>query len=266
MIEVYEKEGVSCVEATLTRSNRSASKVYLFLVDGMLIDTGPQNLEDELIPFYRKNSIDNVVLTHSHEDHTGTAAWLQNEGKLPVFIHSKGITACEESCSYPKYRQIAWGVRQKFNPLPLGEKIQSRSKEWKVIYTPGHSDDHVALFHEETGRLFSGDLFVTPKPKVVMKSESISKVKDSIRKLLIYNFQSMFCSHAGYIPDGKEMLREKLIYLESLTEKVKKLYMQGDSPIEIDKKLFPKRYRIIDVSEGEWDSLNIISSVISDIE
>src|SRR5699024_1151351 len=125
---------------------------------------------------------------------------------------------------------------------------RSRQKEWQVIHTPGHSDDHVALFDEETGRLFSGDLFVTPKPKVIMKTESVPTIKSSIRSLLELDFTSMFCSHSGYIENGRTMMQEKLNYLETLTAEVTELYEWGDTAIEINEKLFPKKYAIIEVS------------------
>lgn len=147
--------------------------------------------------------------------------------------------------------------------MPLGDVIQSNSQEWKVIYTPGHADDHVSLLHEETGRLFSGDLFVSKKTKVIMDSESIPVIIDSIRKLLSYDFQSLFCCHAGYIQDGKGMLKQKLDYLENLSGEVGKLHMEGRSIDEMNQLLFPKKYPIIAISEGQWDSKHIISSIIS---
>lgn len=264
MIDIYEKECVTCLEAKLPREGRRAGTVFLFLVDGMLIDTGPQSIESYLLPFYRTNKIDTVVLTHHHEDHTGTASWLQKEREIPVYIHPRGIAACREPCNYPKYRQESWGVRKPFSPLSLGDRIPSRHEEWEVIYTPGHSNDHIALFHEETGRLFSGDLFVTPRPKVIMKTESVPTIKSSIRSLLKLGFTSMFCSHSGYIENGRTMLQEKLDHLEALTEEVTKLYGQGDTVADINKKIFPKKYAIVEASGGEWDSLHIVSSIINE--
>lgn len=264
MIHVYEREDVTCVEGKIVRSGRKVGTVYTFLVDGMLIDTGPKCLESDLIPFYEDNSIELVTLTHSHEDHTGTASWIQENRNVPIYIHDKGISICAQPCPYPKYRQISWGVRKEFKALPLGDTIQSRSQEWKVIYTPGHADDHISLIHEETGRLFSGDLFVAPKTKVIMDSESIPLIMNSIRMLLSFDFGSIFCCHAGYIQDGKGMLRQKLNYLENLYGEVKNLHKEGLSIAEINKKLFPKKYPIVTVSEGEWDSLHIVSSIISD--
>jgi ribonuclease/clavin/mitogillin len=263
MLHLMEREDVTCVEGEIVRLGRKSGTVYAFLVDGMLIDTGPQCLEAELISFYQDTSFDFVTLTHSHEDHTGTASWIQENLNIPIYIHPNGIRLCAEPCSYPKYRQTIWGVRKEFTALPLDDTVQSRSHIWKVIYTPGHADDHISLIHEETGRLFSGDLFVSPKTKVIMKSESIPVIMDSIRILLSYDFGSMFCCHAGYIQNGKEMLKKKLDYLENLCGEVENLYKKGLSIPEINKKMFPAKYPIVAVSEGEWDSLHIVTSIVS---
>ncbi|CAM3247137.1 MBL fold metallo-hydrolase [Filibacter tadaridae] len=257
MLQVYEKEDITCVEMTAQKM----SKVFAFLVDGMLIDTGAQRFESELIPFYEDVSFDLVALTHSHEDHTGTAPWIQDNRDVPFYIHSKGIDICSQSVPYPKYRQNTWGARKEFKALPIKDTIQSREKEWKVIDTPGHADDHVSLFNEETGTLFSGDLFVTPKTKVIMRSESIPQIMDSIRTVLTYDFGAMFCCHAGYIQDGKVKMKQKLEYLENLYGEVKNLHEKGLLVEEIDERLFPKKYSITFVSEGEWDSLHIVSSI-----
>lgn len=263
MIHVYENEDVTCVMGKVVRSGLNVGTVYSFLVDGMLIDTGPQCLEAELIPFFEDHSFEFVTLTHSHEDHSGTAPWIQENRHVPIYVHPKGINICAQPWPYPKYRQFTWGLRKEFQALPIGDRIQSLSQEWKVIYTPGHADDHISLFHAETGRLFSGDLFVTPKTKVIMESESIPMIMESIRKLLTYDFESMFCCHAGYIQNGKGMMKQKLDYLEHLSGEVEHLHKEGLSIAEIDHKLFPKKYPIIAMSQGQWDSLHIISSIIS---
>jgi endoribonuclease LACTB2 len=265
MIHVYEREDVTCVEGSIVRSGHKGSIVYAFLVDGMLIDTGYKHIESDLIPFYENHSIELVTLTHSHEDHSGTASWFQENRNVPIYIHEKGISICAEPSPYPKYRQRAWGARKGFTASPLGETIQSNSQGWKVIYTPGHADDHISLYHKETGRLFTGDLYVAPKTKVIMNGESIPLLMNSIRMLLSYDFESIFCSHAGYIKDGKMKLKQKLNNLENLCGEVRDLHKEGLSVAEINNKLFPKKYPIVAVSDGEWDSLHIISSIVSDV-
>ncbi|QIZ09300.1 MBL fold metallo-hydrolase [Priestia megaterium] len=263
MLNVLTNEDVLCIEGNVQQSGLKLGTVYSFLVDGMLIDTGPQCLETELIPIYENLSFEIVTLTHSHEDHTGLAPWIQKQKNVPIYVHPKGVSICAEPYPYPKYRQLTWGMRTPFKPLPLGDVIQSRSQEWKVLYTPGHADDHVSFFHEESGRLFSGDLFVTPKTKVIMDSESIPVIIDSIRRLLSFDFQALFCGHAGYIKDGKSMMKQKLDYLENLSSEVGNLHRQGRSIDEIAQMLFPKKYPIISFSEGQWDSRHIVASIVS---
>lgn len=261
MLKVYEHEQVVCIEGVLEETR---SKVFIFLVDGMLIDTGAEKMQDELKDALSKLSFDQVVLTHHHEDHTGNAAWIQQNYQVPFFIYSIGQKITDEDGVYPAYRQFTWGNRAAFHTQTLGEQVNSRTLQWQVIHTPGHADDHVALYHPESGRLFTGDLFVSPKTRVVMKNESISRIKTSLRKLLALPFQSVFCSHAGYLENGRALLEQKLHYLEALQEKIIQLYEDGLSQQDIHCQLFPKAYPIVQFSNGEWDSLHIVTSTLAD--
>lgn len=263
MIKVYEKEQVLCVEGILEETR---SKVFVYLVDGMLIDTGAEKLQKELEMFFTDHSFDQVVLTHHHEDHTGNAAWLQQHVEVPFFLHPLGMPIIEDDGEYPEYRKITWGNRRAFNALPLGERVRSRTLEWQVIHTPGHADDHVALFHEESGRLFTGDLFVSPKTRVMMKTESVPLIMASLRKLLALPFTSVFCSHAGFLENGRALLEQKLNHLENLQQTIIDRYKKGQTPSEINQQLFQKTYPIIKFSNREWDTIHIVTSVVFDFE
>ncbi|WP_142830053.1 MBL fold metallo-hydrolase [Planococcus soli] len=261
MINVYEKDQVLCVEGILEETR---SKVFVYLVDGMLIDTGAEKLQEELQDFFNNYSFDQVVLTHHHEDHTGNAAWLQENGGIPLLIHPLGIERVEVDGEYPNYRKITWGNRKAFRAQPLGERIRSRTLDWQVIHTPGHADDNIALFHEASGRLFTGDLFVSPKTRVMMKSESVPLILASLRTLLALPFQSVFCSHAGFLENGRALLEQKLIHLENLQQTITGLYAEGMHPSDIDRQLFQKTYPIVQFSNREWDTRHIVSSVVAD--
>ena len=263
MIKVYEKEQVLCIEGILEETR---SKVFVYLVDGMLIDTGAEKLQEELIGFFNELTFDQVVLTHHHEDHTGNAAWLQQNREIPFFIHPLGLEITKDDGDYPNYRKITWGNRSAFDAQPLGEHVRSRTLDWEVIHTPGHADDHVALFHEESGRLFTGDLFVSPKTRVMMKTESVALIAASLRKLLALPFTSVFCSHAGFLENGRALLEQKLEHLETLQQTIIELYEKGLAPSDINQQLFQKTYPIIEFSKREWDTIHIITSVVSDYD
>lgn len=261
MLDISEHEDVICAKITVDRPGR-ASVVYVYLTDGMLVDTGPQNAEAELASFYPTVSFDSVVLTHSHEDHVGTAAWISQNIPVPLFLHPKGIDMCAAPADYPKYRQDAWGIREAFSAQPLGETARSRTCEWKVLETPGHADDHIVLLDEETGRLFSGDLFLSPKTKILLRSESIPQQIASLRTVLTYDFQSIYCGHAGYLANGREMMRRKLDYLENLSGEILHLHQTGCSRAAINERLFEPNHLLTALSEGEFDTIHIVNSVL----
>ncbi|WP_156289643.1 MBL fold metallo-hydrolase [Oceanobacillus salinisoli] len=266
MIQVYERENVTCVEAKVALPSQNGIKVYVYLVDGMLVDTGPENLQKEFIPFFEENEFGFVILTHSHEDHSGNAQWIQQKLNKPIYVYEKGISVCQQSVPYGEYRKISWGNREKFSPLPLQNTIQSNHQEWEVIYTPGHASDHISIYDKLNGRMFTGDLFVSTKTKVIMRYESIPMIMKSIKKLLTYDFGAMFCSHSGYFKEGKKLLKQKLDFLEEVYDEVEKLYRKGYTISEMRNKLYPKQYPVIELSDGEINSLHIITFIIKDIE
>ena len=119
--------------------------VHCFVVDGVLIDTGAKSLEKEFKPFFRQQDIDQVVITHFHEDHTGCAAFLQKELQLPIYMNDIMLDYCAMKPDYPMYRKFFWGKRRPFHAKVIGKTFSSRNATWDVIETPGHAIDHVAF-------------------------------------------------------------------------------------------------------------------------
>lgn len=237
--------------------------VYSFAVDGILIDTGAQSLAAQFQPFFHEIDVDKVVITHHHEDHTGGAAYIEKTFGWPIFIQNQSVQIAQQKAKYPLYRKLFWGKRAPFHASPLQETFTSRNAIWDVIATPGHAADHVALYNQETKQLFTGDLYVSPKTKVVLREESIPTIITSIQHVLTYDFEEVFCAHAGYVKDGRAALQKKLDYLVELSEKVQLLQQEGLTINEMNQQLFHKRYPITKFSGGEWDSKHIITSIIN---
>lgn len=236
--------------------------VHSFFIDGVLIDAGAKSLEKLFQPFFKQLAIEKVVMTHFHEDHTGCAAFLQEKLHLPLYMSEIKREYCTKKADYPLYRQFFWGKRKPFRAEPIGETFHSSNAEWKVIKTPGHAIDHLALLNEETGQLFTGDLYCQEKTKVVLREENVPVIIDSLKKVLTYDFEDVFCGHAGYLNDGRTSLQRKLDYLLDLEGNILKLYDKGKSVEEITATLFPKKYPITVFSSGEWHSSHIIQSII----
>lgn|SRR5699024_4762619 len=252
---------VQMVNGTIT-FKKIRLNVYCFFVDGVLIDTGAKALEREFKSFFKELDIDQVAITHFHEDHTGNAAFLQEERNVPLYMSNRMIDYCRKKADYPFYRKVFWGKRKPFKAEPIGETFASHNAKWKVVETPGHAVDHLTFLNEETGQLFTGDLYCQTKTKVTLREESIPTIIDSLQKVLTYDFEDVFCSHAGYLNDGRAALERKLDYLLNLQGEILKMYQEGRTPKSIKETLFPKKYPIKFLSSGEWDSMHIVNSII----
>ncbi|MEQ6389365.1 MBL fold metallo-hydrolase [Bacillaceae bacterium S4-13-58] len=256
-----EKNGVTYLNGEVSFQGVSLN-VYSYLIDGVLIDTGALSLHKYFQPFMDEADFDQVMITHYHEDHTGCAAYVQNAKGVPIYLSEKTIDYCEKRADYPLYRKLFWGRRKPFHAQAMPETFHSRGAKWDVIDTPGHAFDHKAFLNQDTGQLFTGDLFVSERTKVVLAEESIPDIIHSLERVLTYDFNEVFCNHAGFVKDGRAALARKLDYLISIKEQVLNLYQKGHAKEEIRQQLFPKKYPIIQLSRKELDSLHIITSIL----
>lgn len=234
----------------------------VFFLDGLLIDTGPAKKEAELLSLLDHWKIEQVVLTHHHEDHTGMAHWLGSHLDVPIYMHESGIVQAGKRARLPFYRHMFWGKRLPFSAQPLGTHFKTEHYHWEVIHTPGHTHDHVALYNLERKWMFGGDLFVGPKPKSAFRFESIPDMIRSLHKVLAYDFDVYICSHSGVIFEGKKVLRQKLHYLLKVQQQVLFLHNEGKTVKQIQKRLFPKRHFMHYVSLFENSPKHFVRSVL----
>lgn len=85
-----------------------------------------------------KNKIDQVIITHSHSDHTAILLKIKElfNPKIYAFNHNlKGVD----------------------NILKDADKIKIGDKEFEVFHITAHSFDSICLYCEDEGILFSGD-------------------------------------------------------------------------------------------------------------
>jgi endoribonuclease LACTB2 len=256
-----EKNGVSFLNGEIGFRSFSMN-VYSFVVDGVLIDTGAHSLHKYFESFIDEADFDQVMISHYHEDHTGCAAYIENTKKLPIYLNSKTIEYCTKRANYPLYRKLFWGRRKPFHAEAMPKEFTSRNATWDVIDTPGHAHDHKAFLNRETGQLFTGDLFVGEKTRVVLAEESVPQIIQSLERVLTYDFQDVFCNHAGFIEDGRTALKRKRDNLLAIQDEVLHLQKAGDSADVICNKLFPKKYPIVKFSGGEWDARHIVTSIL----
>ena len=258
-----EKNGVGYLNGKVNGQG-VALNVYSYVVDGVLIDTGSQSLRKHFETFINEADFEQVMLTHFHEDHTGCAAYVEKTKNVPIYIDEKSIEPCAQQANYPLYRQLFWGKRKPFHAQAMPETFASRNATWDVIDTPGHAHDHKAFLNRETGQLFTGDLFVNEKTRIILAEESVPTIIRSLECVLTYDFQEMFCNHKGFVEEGRPALERKLNNLLALQEEVLTLHQQGNPAEIICNQLFPRTYPITKISGGEWDSIHIVTSILQE--
>ncbi|MHB8156218.1 MAG: MBL fold metallo-hydrolase [Desulfocucumaceae bacterium] len=263
MINVSEYKEVKVFQGKVSIFGLGQLKTFAFCWDGNLVDTGPASLEKGFIAAFYSCRIERVLLTHFHEDHSGNAARLQRDKKIPVYVSPASVGELQKNAKIPLYRRLIWGKRPRLDPLSLEWPVESENGQLDVIATPGHSNDHLCLINRERGFVFTGDLFVTPHTRIIMRYESIPEIIRSLHRLLQEDFDTLYCAHAGIVERGREMVIKKLDYLEQLRGEVLDLHHKGFSIKEIDRKIFGKTQSLTYLSSGEWSSGHIISSIIS---
>lgn len=236
-------------------------KVFLYVVDGLLIDCGAESMEEDIKEFLLSQSISQVALTHMHEDHTGLAAWVQENINAPMYLDSADIAEAGREGEYAEYRHLTWGDRRPFFPLPMPPVIKTPKYSFEVISTPGHMSRHNVMLEKNQGWLFSGDLYVRGKLRFCAAEENMKQYMQSLESVLKLDFDTVFCAHAGVLENGREMLTQKLVFLRELQGQVNGLRKKGLDDREIDSRLFSEEQIITAVSEGEWSSYNIIRTI-----
>jgi glyoxylase-like metal-dependent hydrolase (beta-lactamase superfamily II) len=116
-----------------------------------------------------------VVVTHSHPDHTGLASRLREVSGAAVLAHEGGHPAetvgsapLLSFCGVPEEEanEIERGSRSvgrqisTFRPdtfVDDGDVIDVGPDRLTVMWTPGHSRDHICLYDSARGLYFSGD-------------------------------------------------------------------------------------------------------------
>lgn len=132
---------------------------YLLFKDDevLIIDPGDEfDLIDEAIGNY---NVSGVLITHSHDDHTGALDDLVNKYKCAVYDKTN---------------------------LKEGNNTIS-NYNFKVIYTPGHIDDEVVYYFEKDKVMFVGDfIFKDSIGRMDLPGGNSKDMKDSLLNIINY--------------------------------------------------------------------------------
>jgi len=158
-------------------------------------------------------SIEAVVLSHGHPDHTGAAALLAEQYGAPIWAHSD------------TGRQTG---------LPLARTLGDRDiielpgdPGWRIVclHTPGHDPGHLALLEETTRTLLAGDLIANPGTIIISPDYEgdMTQYLDSLARVLEEDFNFMIPAHGMpfWMQDAKQRLRDLISHRLDREEKIR---------------------------------------------
>ncbi|MGE5389612.1 MAG: MBL fold metallo-hydrolase [Deltaproteobacteria bacterium] len=240
----------------------------LYYVDGILIDTGPFKQRGEFLPVFDELDITKVINTHHHEDHIGNNP-LFNVKEIPIYAHPEGIPLISDTSRWAPqllyYQRFFFDLPPSSACKPAGDFVEGFKYRFRVIHTPGHAPDHIALLQEENGWLFTGDLFRSIKVTHLRRNEDLQLTIASLEHLLSYDFQTIFCSGGGIYEPGREKLREKIEWSKNLQANTLRLHQEGLDPELIRDTLLGPENMMAQFTEGDYTKLNMIQAIINSI-
>jgi glyoxylase-like metal-dependent hydrolase (beta-lactamase superfamily II) len=232
-----------------------------YVVDGLLIDTGPPLCRAQMSAFLREHPVSQVVNTHHHEDHAGLNAMINAQLGLTPLAHPLAVPILADLPPIQAYRKLTWRTAANSRTVPIGEVVETPRYRFRVLHTPGHADDHIVLHEPNQGWLFSGDLYIADRLKLLRKEEDPHQLMDSLAHTLTADFGTLYCAHRGPVTDGHAAMRRKHTSMAEFRDQVRDLHQRGlTAPAIVDRLLGREDRWMAFFSEGDFSRRNLVEA------
>jgi glyoxylase-like metal-dependent hydrolase (beta-lactamase superfamily II) len=268
MIKTTSYGDVTRIDSARTIAGRGRYWSTAYLVGDLLVDSGCPHSAPELVNALEDRSITLLINTHSHEDHIGANGKLQTKiTGLVILAHPLALPILEnprQELPLQPYRRLMWGWPDPSFARAVndGEIIETSGLNFQVIYTPGHSPDHLCLYNPDNGWLFSGDLFNGGRDRALRADYDMWEIINSLKRITELPITRLFpgCARVRDNP-GKE-LRDKIDYLEEVGGEIQALHKRGHKPKAIVRALFPTPMWIEVITLGHFSRLGLVKAYL----
>jgi glyoxylase-like metal-dependent hydrolase (beta-lactamase superfamily II) len=161
-----------------------------------------------------------VIVTHAHSDHAEGSALIARRHPNAAFAK---FAWPEEDARYA----VSW------QPLVDGETVDVGGETLAVLHTPGHSPDHIALWHAPTRAAFVGDLVIQGGSVMIPWSRggSLEDYLASLQRLIALQPRTLFPAHGPVIADPLAVLSGHLEHRRMRERQVISAMRHGHSTV-----------------------------------
>jgi len=274
--------GITAVDTLMAGRDRSTAAYLLHDEEPTIVETGPTTSVEPVTEGLASlgvgpSDLAHVVLTHIHLDHAGgvgrlaaafprTSIWVHERGAPHLADPTKLVASAKRV--YGEERMAEWFgpvdavPADRLKAMADGDRIQLRSRDLEVLYTPGHASHHVALVDSETGAVLTGDALgihvpdlpvlrpATPPPdfNLELALDSIERIRSRATTLLLF-------AHFGPIRDVDRTCDLAEQRLRSWAETVREAMETTDDLDEIAERLV--RESALDIETGSEATLDL---------
>jgi ribonuclease/clavin/mitogillin len=252
-----EKFGdVTRLRMTSVGSRAVGLDVSTYVIDGVMIDTGFHRARRRLLAAVRTMDVRAAIVTHWHEDHAGNVSLLASQG-LPLLVRGDTEGTLRTRPHVQLYRRVVWGYAHALT-RPL---IPFDGGRFECIHTPGHSADHQVVWDPTTGTLFSGDLWLGVRSRVLHASEDPYAIVNSLRIVEALQPTRMFDAHRGMVENPAAAIRAKIDWMSQTLGTVEKQIAEGRSDRQIVNDVLGGEEMSAVVSRGDYSRRNLVKAV-----
>jgi glyoxylase-like metal-dependent hydrolase (beta-lactamase superfamily II) len=230
--------------------------VSAYVIRGIMIDTGFHRARLRVIEAAQSLGVRGVIVTHWHEDHAGNVAALAERG-MPMLVRSDTEAVLRQHPPIRLYRHVFWG----YPPALVSALTEFDPSGLEGIHTPGHSTDHQIVWDAETRTLFSGDLWLGVRARVLHSTEDPYVLLESLRRARGLQPHRMFDAHRGFVAHPIRALDAKMRWLETTLHDIERRVHGGWSDRAIVRGVLGGEEFAALVSRGDYSRRNLVRAV-----
>jgi len=216
-----------CEVPNLTGPSGQPTNVYIVGPSpATLIDAGSDDGGASVLAALERHGIDaveQIILTHAHQDHAGSATALRAATGAPISLHPRDLAASgRHNIDLQPDRLLA-----------AGEVVEAGDYRFQVIETPGHAQGHVSLYEPSLKALFAGDLLSgNGTIAIVPPRGSMGEYMASLRRVSQFEIDMIYPGHGPAIPNGNERIAQYIAHRERREQDIYETIQAGSHTID----------------------------------